>query len=86
MDLTWHLHKVALEELLQPLLSCRICQVADVETAALSRAGGSGIGRLVSNAGVGQSGSHVVDGSVSGVVLLSRHFVGDRVELTSEMD
>lgn len=69
-----YLHKVALEELLQPLLSCRICQVADVEAAALSRAGGSGIGRLVSNGGVGQSGSHVVDGSVSGLVLLGRHF------------
>lgn len=69
-----YLHEVALEELLQPLLRCRICQIADVEAAALRRAGRSGIGRLVSNSGVGQSGSHVVDGSVSGLVLLGRHF------------
>lgn len=68
------LHKVALEELLQPLLSCRVGQVTDVEAAAISRAGGVGIGRLLGDGGVGQSGSHVSDGSVSGLVLLGRHF------------
>lgn len=68
------LHKVALEEFLQPLLGCRVGQVADVEAAALSRAGGRGIGRLVVNGSVGQSGSDVVDGSVGGLVLLcGRH-------------
>lgn len=65
-------HEVALEELLQPLLGCRVGQVADVEAAAISRAGG--IGWLVGDGGGGQSGGHIVDGSVSGVGgLLSRH-------------
>lgn len=69
------LHKVALEELLQPLLGCRVGQVSDVEAATLSRAGGRGIGRLLSNGSVGQSGGHVIDGGVSSVVLLGgRHF------------
>lgn len=68
------LHKVALEEFLQPLLGCRVGQVANVEAAALSRAGGRGIGRLVGDGSVGQSGSDVVDSSVSGLVLLGgRH-------------
>lgn len=66
------LHEVALKELLQPLLGCRVGQVADVKTAAISRAGG--IGGLVRDGGSGQSGGHIVDGSVSGVGgLLSRH-------------
>lgn len=81
-----NLHKVALEELLQPLLSCRVGQITDVEAATLSRAGGTGIGRLVRDGGVGQSGSHVVDGSVSGLILLGRHFGWLIVErLTGEM-
>lgn len=71
----YDLHKVTLEELLQPLLGCRVGQVSDVEAATLSRAGGGGIGWLLSNGSVGQSGSHVVDGGVSGLVLLGgRHF------------
>lgn len=71
-----HLHEVAVKELLQPLLGCRIGQVTNVKAAALSRAGGSGIGGLVSDGGIGQSVSHVVDSSVSGLVLLSRHVGG----------
>jgi hypothetical protein len=68
-------HKVALEELLQPLLGCRVGQVSDVEAATLSGAGGVGIGWLLGDGSVGQSGSHVVDGGVSGLVLLGgRHF------------
>lgn len=49
-----HSHKIVLEEVLQLSLSCRIGQVADVETTALSSTGRGGlvggslvIGRLV---------------------------------------
>lgn len=65
-----HSHKVALEELLQFPLGCRIGQVADVQTTALSGAGEDGIvvgggrlgiGGLVVDRGVAQRVGDVVD-------------------------
>ena len=63
-------HKIALEEVLQLPLSCRIGQVADVEAAALSSAGRGGLvgGRLVigrlADRGIAQSVCDVINGSI----------------------
>ena len=66
-----NLHKIALEEVLQLPLSCRIGQVSDVEAAALSSAGRGGfvsgrlvIGRLVADGGIAQSVCDVINGSI----------------------
>jgi hypothetical protein len=66
-----NLHKIALEEVLQLPLSCRIGQVANVEATALSSAGRGGlvggglvIGRLVADGGIAQSFCDVINGSI----------------------
>jgi hypothetical protein len=79
-----NLHKIALEEVLQLPLSCRIGQVANVEAAALSSAGRGGlvggrlvIGRLVADGGIAQSVCDVINGSVHiGVVGVGGRHVG----------
>ena len=82
-------HKIALEEVLQLCLGCRIGQVANVQAAAFSSAGGGSLvgGSLVvsrgADCGVAQSGGNVVDGGIGGGSLVggrggsSRHFGGD---------
>ncbi len=64
-------HKVALEEILQLPLGCRIGKVADVQAATFGGAGKNGvIGRLVvlvRDRGIGQSVGNVIDGSGRGV-------------------
>lgn len=79
---TSDLHKVTLEELLQLPLSCRVGQVADVETASLSSAGEDGIvvggrliGGLIGDRGIAQSVGNVIDG-FGNLLDGSRHFVG----------
>ena len=64
-------HKVALEEILQLPLGCRIGEVADVQAATFGGAGENGVvGRLVvlvRDRGIGQSVGNVIDGSGRGV-------------------
>ena len=59
-------HKIALEEVLQLSLGCRIGQVADVEAAALGSAGRGGLvgGGLVIEGGIAQSVGNVINGGL----------------------
>lgn len=59
-------HKIALEEVLQLLLSCRIGQVANVETASLGSAGRGSLvgGGLVIDGGIAQSVGNVINGGL----------------------
>ena len=60
------LHKIALEEILQLPLSCRVGQVANVETATLGGAGRGSLigGGLIIDGGIAQSVGNVIDGGL----------------------
>lgn len=70
-----NLHKVALEEFLQLPLICRVCEVADVQTASLGGTGMDGILGLVltGEGGIVKSVGNVGDGSVSNFLHVGRH-------------
>jgi len=81
-----NLHKVALEEVFQLPLCCRIGKVADVQAATFGGAGKDSIvvgsrlivSGLASQRGIGQSVGDVVDGggsSVGNFLHDGRHFV-----------
>lgn len=72
-----NLHKIVLEKVLQLSLSCRVGQVANVQTTALcSRRRGSLVGGgLVIDRGVAQSVGNVIDSGISSLLHVgSRHF------------
>ena len=66
-----NLHKVALEEVLQLPLGCRVGQVADVEAATLGSGSEDGIAGLVFDLdrSIVQRGGNVGDGGIRALVL-----------------
>lgn len=72
-----NIHKVVLEKVLQLSLSCRVGQVANVQTAALCGGGRGSLvgGGLVIEGGVAQSVGNVIDGGIRSLLHVgSRHF------------
>lgn len=82
-----NLHKVALEELLQLPLSCRVGKVADVQTATFSGTGMDSVLGLVlvaGEVGIAQSVGNIVDGigsCVSNFLHGAGHFIGNGMVL-----
>lgn len=76
----YNLHKVSLEEFLELPFGGSVGEIADVESAALGSAGKVGVVGLfvglASDVGAGQSGGHVVNGSVRNFVISRGRHVG----------